>query len=206
VKDAKYTGLREEPLRMVYVPYRPGPWNAQFALHVRTVGDPTALAGTLRQAVAAIDPSAPVFNVRTAEEEIGRSLLRERLLATITALFGALALLLAALGLYGVLSYGVAQRTREFGIRIAVGAAAARIVKLVMQEAVWMIVAGVAIGLGLSWAAGRIVRALLYGVEPRDPFSALIAVAVLAVVSGLAAWLPARRASRVDPIRALRYE
>ena len=206
VKDAKYTGLREEPLRMVYVPYRLGPWGAQFSLHLRTAGEPSALASALRRTVAAIDSDAPVFNIRTAEEEVGRSLLRERLLATITGLFGGLALLLAALGLYGVLSYGVTQRTREFGIRIAVGAEAIRIVNLVMREAAWMLAVGVVVGLIATWTGGRVIGTLLYGVEPTDPLSVVAAVLVLVAVSLFAAWLPARRASSVDPIRALRYE
>jgi predicted permease len=206
VKDTKYTGLREEPIRMVYVPYRPGPWGAQFAVHLRTAGDPMALASTLRQKVAELDRSAPVFNIRTADEDIRRSLLRERLVATITTLFGGLALLLAALGLYGVLSYGVAQRTREFGIRIAIGAEAPSIVTLVMREAGWVVGGGIVIGLAAAWALGQIVTSLLYGVQPTDPVSAVIAVAVLTAAGALAAWVPARRASRVDPIQALRYE
>jgi predicted permease len=206
IRDTKYTGLRDEAIRMVYVPYRPGPWGAQFAVHVRTAGDPLAFASTLRAKVAAIDPGAPVFNIRTVEQEVGRSLLRERLVATITALFGGLALLLAALGLYGVLSYGVAQRTREFGIRIAVGAEARIITGLVLREAARVVCAGIAVGLLATWALGRIVSSLLYGVDARDPASIAIAVAVLGAAGLLAAWLPARRASRVDPIRALRYE
>jgi predicted permease len=206
VKDAKYTALREEPLRMVYVPYRPGPWGAQFALHLRTAGEASGLASALRRTVAAVDPDAPVFNIRTAEEEISRSVLRERLLATITGVFGGLALLLAGLGLYGVLSYGVTQRTREFGIRIAVGAEAGRIMHLVMREAAWMLAAGLTVGLIVAWSAGRIIRTLLYGVEPTDARSVLMAIVVLMAVSAFAAWVPARRASRVDPIRALRYE
>jgi predicted permease len=206
VKDTKYTGLREEPIRMVYVPYRPGPWGAQFAVHLRTAGDPMALAPMLRQRVAALDRGAPVFNIRTAEDDIGRSLLRERLVATITALFGGLALLLAAIGLYGVLSYAVARRTREFGIRIAIGAEAASILRLVMREAGWMVGAGIAAGLAASSALARVVQGLLYGIEPHDAVSTAIAVAVLAAAGALAAWVPARRASRVDPIQALRYE
>ena len=206
VKDTKYTGLREEPIRMVYVPNRPGPWGATFALHVRTAGDPMALAATVRQKVTELDPNAPVFNIRTAEEEIGRSLLRERLVATITALFGGLALALAAIGLYGVLSYAVARRTREFGIRIAVGAESSRIVTLVMREAAWVLGAGIAAGLAAAWALSRVVGTLLYGVEPSDPASIAAAVLVLAGAGTLAAWIPARRASHVDPIRALRYE
>jgi predicted permease len=205
-RDSKYTGLREEPIRMVHVPYRPGPWGAQFAVHLRTAGDPLALANTLRAKVAAIDPGAPVYNIRTAEQEVERSLLRERLVATITTLFGGLALLLAALGLYGVLSYGVAQRTREFGIRIAIGAEARSITGLVLHEAGRVVTAGIVVGLLAAWALGRVVRSLLYGVEPGDLASIAIAVAVLAGAGALAAWLPARRASRIDPIQALRYE
>ena len=206
VKDTKYTGLREEPIRMVYVPYRTGPWGASFTLHVRTAGDPMALAAAVRQKVTDLDPGAPVFNIRTAEEEIGRSLLRERLVATITALFGGLALVLAAIGLYGVLSYGVARRTREFGIRIAVGAESSSIVTLVMREAGWVLGAGIAAGLAVVWALGRVVSTLLYEVAPYDPVSIVAAVVVLTGAGAVAAWIPARRASHVDPIRALRYE
>jgi predicted permease len=206
VRDSKYTGLREEPLRMVFVPYRPGPWGAGFAVHVRTAGDSTALASALRQTIARLDPNATVYNIRSAEEEVGRSLLRERLVATITTLFGGLALLLASVGLYGVLCYGVCQRTREFGIRIAVGAEARRILQLVLREAAWVIGFGLATGLAAAWALGRLVGHLLYGVEPADPLSAAIAVAVLVPVAVFGAWVPARRAAKVDPIRALRYE
>ena len=206
VKDTKYTGLREEPIRMVYVPYRPGPWGAGFALHLRTAGDPMALAPALRQTITALDRTASVYNVRSAEEDIGRSILRERLVATITAAFGGLALLLAAIGLFGVLSYGVTERTREFGIRIAVGAEAGRILGLVLREAAWVLGWGAAAGLTAAWALGRLIGHLLYDIDPADPVSALVAVAVLSAVGLIAAWVPARRASKVDPIRALRYE
>jgi predicted permease len=206
VKDTKYTGLREDPIRMVYVPYRPGPWGAQFTLHIRTTTDPMPLAPTIRQTIARLDRTATVYNIRTAEATIGRSLLRERLVATITTLFGGLALLLATIGLYGVLSYGVSQRTREFGIRIAIGAEAGRILGLVLREAAWVIAAGVGVGLAAAWALGRTIRHLLYGVEPADPLSTALAVTLLVAAAVLAAWVPAWRASRIDPIRALRYE
>jgi len=206
VRDTKYTGLREGAIRMVYVPYRTGPWASTMTVHLRTAGSTTALAAALRQKMAELFRDAPLFNIRTVEEEIGRSLLRERLVATITALFGGLALVLAAIGLYGVLSYGVTRRTRELGIRIAIGATTESILWLVLREAGWVLGVGIAVGLGAAWALGRIVSSLLFGVGPTDLVSVAVAVAVLTAAGTLAAWIPARRASKVDPILALRYE
>ena len=191
---------------MVYVPYRTGPWASTMTVHLRTAGSTTALASALRQKMAELFRDAPLFNIRTVEEEIGRSLLRERLVATITALFGGLALVLAAIGLYGVLSYGVTRRTRELGIRIAIGATRESILWLVLREAGWVLGVGIAVGLGAAWALGRIVSSLLFGVGPTDLVSVAVAVAVLTAAGTLAAWIPARRASKVDPILALRYE
>jgi predicted permease len=206
VKDSKYTALRESSLRMVYVPYRPGPWANHMVIHLRTAGDPLALAPSLRQKVAELDRSAPLFDVHTVESHLDRALLRERLVATITGVFGGLALTLAALGLYGVLSYGVARRTREFGIRIAIGAPAGSILRLVLQEAAWVLGIGVIVGLTATWALGRVVSSLLFGIQPTDLMSAGIAMAVLLAAGAIAAGIPAWRASTVDPIRALRYE
>jgi ABC-type antimicrobial peptide transport system permease subunit len=177
-----------------------------MVIHLRTTGPPSAVAASFRQKIRELDATIPVFDVRTVREEIAGSLLRERLVATITGLFGGLALLLAAIGLYGVLAYGVARRTREFGIRIAVGAGPGAIVTQVMREAGSVVGAGIAGGLLSAWILGRVVASLLYGVDAGDPVSAGIAVAVLIASGGLAAWLPARRASRVDPIQALRAE
>lgn len=205
-KDMKYTGLREGPIRMVYVPQRPGPWGSSVTAHIRTVGDPLTLAPALRQKVSELMPQAPVSNIRTVEDEIERSLLRERLVATITTLVGALALMLAVIGLYGVLSYGVTQRTRELGIRIAIGATTDRILWLVLCEAGWVLGLGIAVGLGSAWLLGRVISSLLFGVEPTDGASTALAIAVLVAAGTLAAWLPARRASRLDPLRALRCE
>ena len=206
VKDVKYTGLREGPIRMVYVPHRSGPWDSSITVHLRTTGEPLALASVLRQKVSELIPQAPVSNIRTVEDEVGRSLLRERLVATITTLFGVLALVLAAIGLYGVLSYGVTQRTRELGIRIAIGATTDRILWLVLREAGWVLGLGIAVGLGSAWLLGRVISSLLFGIEPTDGASTALAIAVLAAAGTLAAWLPARRASRLDPLRAPRYE
>jgi predicted permease len=206
VRDSKYTGLRNDRVRAVYVPFRPGPWASTVTVHLRTAGDPISLASALRTVVREVDPHTSVSNIRTVEDEIGRSLLRERLVATITMLFGGLALTLAVVGLYGVLSYGVAQRTRELGIRMAVGATAGTIRWLVVREATWMLVVGVVIGIGLTWSLARVVNSLLFGITATDPTSTGVAIIVLVTAGALGAWIPARRASKVDPIRALRYD
>jgi predicted permease len=206
VKDSKYTGVREDPVRMAYVPYPTGPLTSATTVHLRTAGNPTALASALWQKVSELDRSASLFNVRTIEEEIDRSLLRERLVATITALFGALALALAAIGLYGVLSYGVTRRTRELGIRMAIGATRESIVWLILREAGWVLGLGMALGLGAAWVLGGMVHSLLFGIGPTDLVSVAAALAVLTAAGTLAAWIPARRAARVDPMRALRCE
>jgi predicted permease len=206
VKDGKYTGLREQPVRMMYVPHRERIGASQMTVLVRTAGEPLAFAATLRQKAAEIDRHAILHSIATAQDQIDRSLLRERLVATISGLFGVLALLLAAIGLYGVLSYGIARRTREFGIRIAIGAEGGSILRLVLREAAWVLASGIVAGLTAAWWLGRIVGSLLYGVQPGDLTSLGIAVGVLAIAGTLAAWIPARRASRIDPIQALRYE
>jgi predicted permease len=205
-KDGKYTSLREEPVRMMYVPIRERVGASHMTVLVRTAADPLAFAPTLRQLAMAVDRRAIVHDLATAQDRVDRSLLRERLVATISGLFGALALLLAAIGLYGVLSYGIAQRTREFGIRIAIGAEGRSILAMVLREAGWVLAFGIAGGLAVAWQLARVVGGLLYGVEPRDLASVGIAVGVLAAAGTLAAWIPARRAARIDPIQALRYE
>ena len=205
-RDTKYRGLREDPMRTVYVPFRPGPWASGMVVHLRTAGDPSTLASALRERVRALDPGATIFNIRTVEDEIDRTLLRERLVATMTALFGVLALALAAVGLYGLLSYGVAQRTREFGIRIAIGAKADAIRRLVLGEAAWLVGIGTILGLVAAWSLGRVVTGMLFGIEATDVTSAVVAVAVLSACALIAAWIPARRASNVDPTIALRSQ
>jgi len=173
---------------------------------LRTSGNPETLASALRQKIRELDKTAAIFNLHTVQEEVDRSLLRDRLVGTITGLFGGLALALAAIGLYGLMSYGVAQRTREFGIRIAIGARTGSIVGLVVGEAFWLLAAGTAIGLAAAWVLGHVVKALLFGIEPTDPVSTVLAILVLVAAALFAAWIPARRASRVDPMRALRWD
>lgn len=202
----QYTGLREQPVRMMYVPQRERIGTAQTTVLVRTAGDPLAFAPTLRRIATDIDRRAIVVNLSTVQDQIDRSLLRERLVATISGLFGVLALLLAAIGLYGVLSYGIARRTREFGIRIAIGAEGASILRMVLREAGWVLGSGIAAGLIAAWWLGRIVSSLLYGVQPGDLASLAIAVVALSAAGAVAAWIPARRVARIDPIQALRCE
>jgi ABC-type antimicrobial peptide transport system permease subunit len=173
---------------------------------LRTAGSPLALAAALRSKIHELDRTATVSDVHTVEQEFDRSLSRERLVGTITGLFGTLSLLLAAIGLYGLLSYGTLQRTREFGVRIAIGATAGSIVRLVVGEALGLLAAGTALGLAAAWALGSVVSSMLFGVDPADPASAALSVVVLATAALVAAWIPARRASRVDPTRALRFE
>jgi predicted permease len=206
VKNSKYTGLREGPIPMIYVPERPGPWASRTVVHLRTSGNPTALASALRQKIQELDKTAAIYNVHTVQEEIDRSLLRERLVGTVAGLFGGLALALAAIGLYGLTSYGVARRTREFGIRIAIGARKASILRLVVNEALRLLLAGTAIGLMAAWMLGRVVKAMLFGIEPADSVSIVSAILVLGAAALLAAWIPARRAAKVDPMRALRWD
>jgi ABC-type antimicrobial peptide transport system permease subunit len=177
-----------------------------MVVHLRIASDPAALATALREKVRALDATAPVFDVHTVRDEIDRSLLRERLLGTITTLFGGLALLLAAIGLYGTMSYGVARRTREFGIRVAIGAGTGSILRLVLREALGLVIAGVSLGLASTWALGRVVRSMLFAIEPTDLVSIAIAGVVLVAVALAAAAIPARRASRVDPTMALRAQ
>ncbi len=177
-----------------------------MVVHLRTASDPAVLAAALREKVRTLDATAPVFDVHTVRDEIDRSLLRERLLGTVTTLFGGLALLLAAIGLYGTMSYRVAQRTREFGIRVAIGAGTGSILRLVLREALWLVVAGLSLGLASAWVLGRVISSMLFAIEPTDLLSLAIAGVVLAAVALTAASIPARRASRIDPTMALRAQ
>jgi ABC-type antimicrobial peptide transport system permease subunit len=160
----------------------------------------------IRRTVAGLDRNLPVYNLRTLESTIDASLLNERLVANLSAIFGALATLLAVIGLYGVMAYTLQQRTREIGIRVALGAQPGNVVRMVMKEVVAIIGLGFAIGLPAAWLSSKLVASLLYGIQPDDPVSIGAAMAVLAGIALLAGYIPAARASRVDPLRALRYE
>ena len=203
-KGGKYTGLRESPTLMIYVPHRPGPWAGRIVIHLRTAGSAIAIAPALLKAVHDLDRSIPVYNVHTVQDEVDRSLLRERLMGTVTALFGGLALLLAAIGIYGLMSYGVAARTREFGIRVAVGASSVSIVGLVLREAIVLLILGLGVGMAAVLAMTRMVSSLLFGLAPTDALSVASSGIILTAVALVAVWIPARRASKADPTIALR--
>lgn len=204
-RDAKYTGMREQTEPTVYLPYQQAiPRFATFI--VRTSGDPAAMAGTIREAVHEVDGNLPMYDVKTQTRQADDSLAQERLFATLSSFFGVLALLLACVGLYGVMSYGVARRTNEIGIRMALGASATRVTRMVMRETLVVVGVGLVIGLGAALATTRFVVAMLFGLAPTDPVTILTAVLLMVAVAALAGYLPARRAARVDPMIALRYE
>jgi predicted permease len=205
IHDAKYNSVRDPAPPTMYVDYRQaGMSSASF--EVRTAGDPLALVPAVREAVRTMDANLPVTNVSTQVEQIETRLQQERLFAQAYALFGGLALLLAAVGLFGLMSYSVARRTNEIGIRMALGARRQDVVRLVMSESMILVFAGIAIGLGAALAARRLVAALLFGLAPSDAGSIAAAIATMVVVSAVAGYLPARRASRVDAMVALRCE
>ncbi len=206
VKDFKYMGLRDEISRQAFIPYLGLPFARNMTSYVRTAMPPEQAFNLIRRVVAGLDRNLPVYNMRTLESTIDASLLNERLVASLSALFGALATLLAMIGLYGVMAYTVEQRTREIGIRVALGASRGNVVWLVMKEVVAMVGVGFAVGLPVAWLSARLVASLLYGIRPDDPAVIAVAMTVLAAVALLAGYLPAARASRVDPLRALHYE
>ncbi len=205
VKNAKYVTVREKPRRMIYFPaaQRIG-YYGEFA--VRIAGDGVRVTPQIRAAIAEAEPNFPVVTINTMRQEIDRTLSRERLVARLSAFFGLLALILACIGLYGILSYGVARRTGEIGIRMALGASSRAVLNMVFGETAWLLAIGLAIGIPCALALSRIVQSLLYDLKANDAFTIGVAALVMAGFGALAAWFPARRAARVDPITALRYE
>ena len=206
VRGSKYEGVTEQKVpREVYVPFQQQE-AGQMVVYARTSSDPKILFGAVQREIAALDPALPVTNLRTMEEQVDQNLSAQRLMASLSAFFGILATLLAAIGLYGVMAYMVTRRTREIGIRLALGAGRANLLGLVMREVAILTVAGVAVAVPVALALSRYVRAQLYGVAPTDAWSILAASAVLIAVALLAGYIPAERATRVSPTTALRWE
>jgi putative ABC transport system permease protein len=206
VRDGKAGSLREKPLRFVYTPYTQEPRLGSMTVYVRTAADPDALGSRLRKVVQRVDATLPVTELKTMRAQIAESLFVERLVAALSAAFGFLATLLAALGLYGVMSFAVARRTREIGIRVALGAERRAVLFMVLKEVAGLALLGVAVGLPGGYVLGRLVEAELFGLDARDPLTFGVATTILLLAALLAGYLPAARATRVDPMVALRYE
>jgi predicted permease len=205
--DAKYDRVRKDPEPTFYTPYwqnKNGVPQATFALATRL--DAKTLVPALRQAVQSVDRNLPLLDMRTQDEQIAASMQQERIFANLTAAFGTLALVLACIGIYGIMAWMVSRRMQEIGIRIALGARSEQVQGMVLREAAWMTLLGVAAGVGGALALGRVVASLLYGLKPWDPGTFAVSATMLVLVALAASWIPARRAAGVDPIRALRHE
>jgi predicted permease len=206
VKDAKYMGVRDDIPRQVFFSYMENDFAGGAVMYVRTASQPEAVFGSIRQVMRQLDPSIPMYNPRTMEAQLDQSLLNDRLVATLSAAFGVLATLLAVIGLYGVMAFTVTRRTREIGVRMALGAARGDVLWLVMREALMLVGTGIMLGLAGAWGLGRLVSSQLYGVTANDPVTIAAAATLLAMVALVAGYVPALRATRVNPVLALRYE
>ena len=205
VKDAKYFGIREATESMIYVPaWRDGAGGKTLCL--RTTGRPERAVAAVRREAAGLDPAIPVLQTLTLADQFDNDIAQERMLTTLGGFFGALALLLAAVGLYGVMAHAVARRVREIGIRMALGARAAEVLWLILRETLLMVGIGALIGIPAALALTRLLATFLYGLTPQDPLSIAASTVILIAITALAGYIPARRATRVDPMIALRYE
>jgi predicted permease len=206
IKDAKYAQMKEEPQRVFDLPHRQIKQQDGLYFYLRTAIEPEQITAQIRRELATLDPNLPIREMKTMQDQIDENLFAERIVSTLTAGFAALATMLAALGLYGVLAYNIARRTREIGIRMALGADAASVRALMIREVGWMVAIGTVAGLGAAMAAGKLVQSMLYGMQPWDPATFGAAAAILLFVALAAAYIPTRRATGVDPFVALRYE
>lgn len=205
-RDAKYLDLKEAFPRTVYFPLGRKRAGAPTLLVRTAASDPLWIVPQIEAMLGSLDPSAHLQNVRTFAQQVDRSILNERIMATLGGFFGTLALLIACLGIFGVMAFQVGQRTREFGVRLALGAARSEVMALVLRDVSAILIIGTAIGAGAALALTRIARSFLFGVTPTDPRTFALAIGVLACASLAAGYVPARRASRVDPLVALRHE
>ena len=206
VGDTKYETMRDQVPYELYVPYTQVPWVNGMTAYLRTAADPASLFPSLRKVLTELDPSVPFYRMHTLDRQVENSLITERLLATLSGGFGLLATLLAAMGLYGVMAFMVARRTREIGIRMALGASGGSGVWLVMREVMRRVGIGVASGLPAALGLTRLVQAQLFGVAPGDGLTLCLAAVGIAAVALLSGYLPARRATGIDPMRALHWE
>ena len=206
VKDMKYTNLRDEVPIQMFTPYLAGKVMVGMTTYVRTAMDPDQFFSVVRAKVRGLDANLPLYGARTMDDQISNSLLTERLIASLSGVFGFLATLLAVIGLYGVMAYTVARRTREIGIRMALGAFQGDVVWMVMREVLMLVGIGIGVGLAAAIALSKLIQTQLYGITGQDPLTIALAGALLGAVACAAGLIPAVRASRIDAMRALRYE
>jgi ABC-type antimicrobial peptide transport system permease subunit len=209
VADAKYNSLDEKTPRRFYLPvFQPlEDTEARFArFEVRAAGNPSAIAGSVRQAVKQTAATLPPIEIHTMDELVSQSLTSSRMITKLSGLFGALAALLACIGIYGIMAYAVAGRTNEIGIRMALGAQGGDVMWLVLRGSLLLVAIGVAAGLPLVIGAAKLISSQLFGLTAADPVTLVAATALMISVAMLAGYIPARRASRIDPLAALRYE
>jgi predicted permease len=206
VKDSKNTDVKQAARPFVFLPYSQSEHAGNATFYVRTNQDPVALTATVRNLIAGFDASLPVYGVKTLTAQVEEIMFTDRLVTIFSLCLGLLASLLAAVGLYGVMAYVVARRTREIGIRIALGATQKNVAWMILREILGMLAAGLCVGLIAAYGIGKVIESLLFGVKASDPIVFVLAAGLLAAVALLAGWLPSRKAANVDPMVALRYE
>jgi predicted permease len=206
VRDVHHNGIQQPAKPTVYVPIDQGQSTLPPTLLVRTLATPTALLPSIYRELRRLGPNIVIGDIRTLRQQVDESIFEQRMLAALGAFFGTLALVLAAIGLYGVVAYGTARRTGEIGLRIALGAPRAQVVWMILRDSLLLVGLGLAIGLPAALAGARAVQSVLFGIQPADPFTFATTAALLAAIGGAAAFLPARRASRLDPSQVLRNE
>ncbi len=205
--DTRYANLRDDPPATFYLPYRQQPEGEQgMTFAISSTRDKRSIVPALREAVASVDKDLPLLDIRTQNEQIADTTKEERIFASLTSGFGVLALVLASIGIYGIMAYTVARRTNEIGIRMALGAQSGRVLRMVLREASWLTAIGVIAGLAIAVAMGRLIASMLYGLKSYDPLTLSGAALFLVIVALAASWIPARRAAGIDPIKALRHE